>query len=163
ETNLAGIALRRALNKPLSQYLSERIWKPFGMHSDANWVVIRSLDTEIGGCCISATLRDYALLGLFTMKNGKSLNGEQILTQNWMQQSTAPTSSFKGYGYYWWLRPSKGRYFGSGAFGQQIEIDPSQNIVIAVQSYWPIAFGDHYINYLDGFIDAMMNNLSKTK
>jgi CubicO group peptidase (beta-lactamase class C family) len=159
ETILAGIILKNSIKKPLAQYLSERIWKPFGMHNNANWVKIRALNVENGGCCISATLRDYALLGLFAMKNGKALNGKQVLAKDWMQRSVTPTSSYKGYGYYWWLHPKNSRYFASGAFGQQIEIDPASNTVMAVQSYWPIAFSDYYIDYMDGFIEAMMNSL----
>ena len=97
------------------------------------------------------------------MKNGKAMDGQQVLPQDWMQKSTTSSPSYNGYGYYWWLHPKNGRYFASGAFGQQVEIDPSQNTVIAIQSYWPIAFNDYYIDYMDGFIEAMMNMLKKKK
>jgi CubicO group peptidase (beta-lactamase class C family) len=163
ETILAGLILKNAIRKPLSEYLSEKIWKPFGMHSEANWVKLRSLDVENRGCCVSATLRDYALLGLFALKNGKALDGRQTLASDWMQRSTTPASSYKGYGYYWWLHPKNSRYFASGAFGQQVEVDPSQNMVIAIQSYWPTAFSDYYLGYMDGFIEAMLNSLKTTR
>ena len=159
ETILAGMILKKAIAKPLSQYLSEKIWKPFGMYSDANWVKIPVLEVENGGCCISATLRDYALLGMFAMKNGTAINGEQVLVKDWMQKSVTPTPGYNGYGYYWWLRPESGRYFASGACGQQIEIDPSQNTVVAVQSCWPVAFNEYYDDYLDGFITAILDEL----
>ncbi len=158
ETNLAALILHRTIGKPLAQYLSDKIWKPFGMHSDANWIKSRSLKLELGGCCISATLRDYALLGLFAMNNGVDLNGKQILPADWMQNSTTSANSYRGYGYYWWLRPG-GIYFASGAFGQQIEIDPSQKVVIAVQSYWPTPFSDYHVGYIDAMIEAMLKNL----
>lgn len=161
ETTLAGIILTRATGKTLAQYLSERIWKPFGMYADADWVKSRASNTEIGGCCISATLRDYALLGLFALKNGISLEGKSILPDNWMQASTTPVKSYKGYGYSWWLHPKNRRYFASGAFGQQIEIDPSQKTVIAIQSYWPVAFNNYYLGYMDGFIEAMLKSLKE--
>ena len=158
ETNLASLILNRVIKKSLSEYLSEKIWKPFGMHYDANWVTSRTLQIELGGCCISATLRDYALLGLFAMKNGIDLNGKQILHPQWMQNATTAAPSYKQYGYYWWLRPGR-TYFASGAFGQQIEIDPSQRIVIAVQSYWPSAYNSYYVGYVDAMIDAILNRL----
>jgi CubicO group peptidase (beta-lactamase class C family) len=160
ETILAGIVLKNAVGKPLSQYLSEKIWKPFGMHTDANWVKIRAYNTENGGCCVSASLRDYALLGVFALKNGKTPDGKQVLAKDWMQKSTAPASSYKGYGYYWWLHPN-GRYFASGAFGQQVEVDPASKTVIAVQSYWPVAFSNYHLGYMDAFIEAMMKRLEK--
>jgi CubicO group peptidase (beta-lactamase class C family) len=158
ETSLAGLILKNVIKKPLAEYLSEKIWKPFGMHSDANWVKSKTIDTENGGCCISATLRDYALLGLFSMKNIVDGGTQQVLPADWMRESTTPARSNPHYGYYWWLR-TNGRYFASGAFGQQIEIDPAQKIVIAVQSYWPAAFNNYYIGYMDAMIEAMMRKL----
>jgi len=160
ETNLAAIALNRAIGKPLATYLSEKIWKPFGMQADANWVKSRSLGIELGGCCISSSLRDYALLGLFALNNGVDLDGKQVLAPGWMKQSTTSSRSNPGYGYYWWLSPTR-RYFASGAFGQQVEIDPSQRIVVAIQSYWPTAFSDYYIGYIDAMIEAINNKLKK--
>jgi len=160
ETNLAAIALRRAVGKTLSQYLSEKIWKPFGMHSDANWIKSRSLSVELGGCCISATLRDHALLGLFAMNNGVDLDGKQVLEQSWMKRATTSARSNPGYGYYWWLGSTR-RYFASGAFGQQIEIDPSQKVVNAIQSHWPTPYSNYYIGYIDAMIEAMMNRVKK--
>lgn len=156
ETNLAALVLQRVIGKNLSQYLSEKIWKPFGMHSDANWVKSRSLGIELGGCCISATLRDYALLGLFAMNNGIDLNGKQVLDPGWMKRATTAARSNPRYGYYWWLGSSD-RYFASGSFGQQIEIDPSKKIVIAVQSHWPTAYSSYYVGYIDAMIGAMMS------
>jgi len=155
ETSLAGLILKNIIRKPLVEYLSEKIWRPFGMHEDANWVKSRSINMENGGCCISATLRDCALLGLFAMNNGTSLDGNQILPATWMQESTTPAKSFKGYGYYWWLGRS-GRYFASGAFGQQIEVNPVQKTVIAIQSHWPIAFNNYYVGYMESMVEAMM-------
>lgn len=158
ETGLAALILKKVIKKPLAEYLSEKIWKPFGMHEDGNWVLNQSLDTEIGGCCISATLRDYALLGIFTMNNGVTLNGTNVLPTGWMQASTTPAKSSKEYGYYWWLRPNR-RYYASGAFGQQVEVDPLQKTVIAVQSYWPVAFNNYYVGYLDTAVEALMSAL----
>ena len=160
ETNLAAIALTRAIGKPLATYLSEKIWKPFGMQADANWVKSRSLGIELGGCCISSSLRDYALLGLFALNNGVDLDGKQVLAPGWMKQSTTSSRSNPGYGYYWWLSPTR-RYFASGAFGQQVEFDPSQRIVVAIQSYWPTTFSNYYIGYIDAMIEAINSKLKK--
>ena len=65
ETNLAGTLLRSAIGNNLATYLTDKIWKPFGMESDAYWQLTEPTGGEFGGCCISATLRDYARLGLF--------------------------------------------------------------------------------------------------
>ena len=42
ETNLVGVLLGRATNKPLATYLSEKIWVPAGMEQPATWILSRS-------------------------------------------------------------------------------------------------------------------------
>ncbi|MEJ7577761.1 MAG: serine hydrolase domain-containing protein [Pyrinomonadaceae bacterium] len=154
ETDLAGAVLRSATGRSLSEYLSEKIWKPFGMQSDAHWVKMRSGDLERGGCCISATLRDYGRIGLFALSNGTTRNGTRILPAHWMEESTRPASTNPGYGYYWWLRRNGG-YHASGIFGQHIEVNPKERVVVALQSYWTVAFNDELTGHHDAFIEAV--------
>ena len=44
-----------------------------------------------------------------------------------------PSKANDGYGYLWWLR-GDGTYAASGIFGQQIHIDPKNDIVIVLHS-----------------------------
>ncbi|MDA7785173.1 beta-lactamase family protein [Pseudomonadales bacterium] len=143
ETSLAGALLRAAVGNNLSVYLQRKIWQPFGMESDANWLLSAPNGEEIGGCCISATLRDYGRLGLFALANGRLKDGTAILPEDWMSESVAASKGSKGYGYYWWLQ-KEGAYAAEGVFGQFIWIDPKRNVVIAMQSAWPSAWEDGY-------------------
>jgi CubicO group peptidase (beta-lactamase class C family) len=143
ETSLAGALLRAAVGNNLSVYLQRKIWQPFGMESDANWLLSAADGEEIGGCCISATLRDYGRLGLFALANGRLKDGTAILPEGWMGESVAASKGSKGYGYYWWLQ-EKGAYAAEGVFGQFIWVDPKRNVVIAMQSAWPSAWEDAY-------------------
>ncbi len=133
ETNLAGTLLRSAIGNNLSIYLSEKIWKPFGMESDASWMLTEAGGGEFGGCCINATLRDYGRLGLFAMANGQLADGTAVLPADWMQDSTAPSKGYAGYGYFWWLDGGDS-YGASGIHGQGIHINPDANLVIAIHS-----------------------------
>jgi len=114
------------------------IWKPFGMESDANWMLTEVGGGEFGGCCINATLRDYGRLGLFAMGNGRLADGTQVLPEGWMAESTAPSKGSPGYGYFWWLYDD-GTYRASGIFGQAIYINPKENVVIAMHSARAVA------------------------
>jgi CubicO group peptidase (beta-lactamase class C family) len=138
ETNLVGTLLRSAIGNNLSTYLSEKIWKPFGMESDANWMLSEAGGGETGGCCINATLRDYGRLGLFALSNGRLADGTQVLPANWMVESTSPSKGNPGYGYFWWLYQD-GTYRAAGIFGQAIYINPKENIVIAMHSARAVA------------------------
>ncbi len=154
ETNLAGAVLRAAIGNNLATYLTHRIWRPFGMESDANWMLGAPGGAEYGGCCISATLRDYARIGLFALGEGRALDGDRLLPEDWMARSTRPAATYDGYGYFWWLWPG-GAYAALGIFGQMIWIDPSTQTVIAVHSAWPTATHEQLAAQRGGAIAAL--------
>ena len=52
ETNLIGVLVTSATGKTLAQYMSEKIWRPYGMEKDAVWM-IDDRGQEAGGCCLS--------------------------------------------------------------------------------------------------------------
>ena len=133
ETNLVGTLLRSAIGNNLSTYLAEKIWRPFGMESDAVWTLTEPGGGEFGGCCINATLRDYGRLGLFALAEGRLADGTVILPDGWMAESTTPSAAYPGYGYMWWLG-NAGAYRARGIFGQGICIHPEQNVVVALHS-----------------------------
>jgi CubicO group peptidase (beta-lactamase class C family) len=133
ETNLAGTLLRSAIGNNLSTYLSEKIWRPFGMESDGSWNLTEWGGGEAGGCCINATLRDYGRVGLFALADGRLADGRQVLPPNWMRQSTTPSKGFGGYGYFWWLNGPHD-FNASGIFGQGIYVNREEEVVIAVHS-----------------------------
>jgi len=141
EVNLAGTLLRAAIGNNLSTYLEEKIWQPFGMEADASWGLTEPNGGEFGGCCISATLRDYGRLGLFAMNSGRLQNGDNVLPESWMAESTTPSKGYNRYGYLWWLG-EEGVFEASGIFGQGIQINPAENLVIAIQSARPDASND---------------------
>jgi CubicO group peptidase (beta-lactamase class C family) len=155
EADLAGAVLMRATRRSLADYLTENIWQPFGMESDAHWLTIAGGDIEHGDCCLSMTLRDYARVGLFALRDGTARDGVRRLPEGWMAESTRPSAAFPGYGYYWWLRKGGG-YFASGSFGQHIEVDPATRTVVAIQSYWPVAYSDELISHNDTFVAALI-------
>lgn len=138
ETNLAGTLLRSAIGNNLATYLSEKIWRPFGMESEATWNLTEPGGGEFGGCCINATLRDYGRIGLFAMANGRLADGTEVLPSGWISESITPSKGYDGYGYFWWLM-GEGVYSARGIFGQGIYINPEENVVIALHSARPDA------------------------
>ncbi|MEM9305156.1 MAG: serine hydrolase domain-containing protein [Pseudomonadota bacterium] len=158
ETNLAGEILRAAIGNNAATYLTHKIWQPFGMESDASWVIGGPGGGETGGCCISATLRDYARLGLFAMNEGLLPDGTRVLPEGWMTASTSPSSGYEGYGYLWWLAGARG-YSARGIFGQRIQIDPGARTVIAAHGNAKAAVGTDYHRHLDGAVRAVQEYL----
>jgi CubicO group peptidase (beta-lactamase class C family)/pimeloyl-ACP methyl ester carboxylesterase len=159
ETDLVGAVVREAVGRPLATYLGEKIWRPFGMETDAYWLKLAGTDSERGGCCISATLRDLGRLGLFTLAEAQAPPDRRVLPDGWMRDSTRPSTTRKDYGYSWWLREG-GRYFASGAFGQHVEVDPASRVVVAIQSAWPKPFDHELITHNDTFVDALFGEVT---
>ncbi len=140
ETNLVGVVVSSATKKNLSDYLSEKVWRPFGMEHDASWL-LGSTGHEISGCCLQASTRDFARFGLFILGGGIA-EGKSVLPDGWIAEATtkhADTDQAEdGYGYQWWI-VNDGSYAARGIFGQSIFIDPKRKLVIASNSNWPQA------------------------
>jgi CubicO group peptidase (beta-lactamase class C family) len=158
ETNLVGNLLRSAIGNNLATYLGEKIWRPFGMESDANWALTEPGGGEAGGCCISATLRDYGRLGLFAMGGGHLADGTAVLADGWMEESTSPSKGYGGYGYLWWLS-SDGTYRAVGIFGQGIYINAAEGVVIATHGARPVATNQPYWKIQSAMFNAFVEAL----
>ena len=137
ETNLIGLVLNAAIQKPLAQYLQEKIWQPAGMEQQATWLLSKT-GKEISGCCVQAAARDYARLGQFILE-GAQVGGQSILPDGWLQDATHKQADIgapgRGYGYQWWTYDS-GAFAARGIFGQGIFIDPARQLVIVSNADW---------------------------
>lgn len=142
ETNLIGVLVMDATKRPLADYLAEKIWTPAGMERDAAWG-IDQIGHEQGGCCLMVSLHDYARIGQFILEGAK-VNGRSIVPDGWFQAATHKQADIgvpgSGYGYQWWTNDD-GTFAARGIFGQMIYIDPRRDLVIAMNSAWPVASG----------------------
>jgi CubicO group peptidase (beta-lactamase class C family) len=141
ETNLIGVLVERATKKSLAEYLTEKVWKPWGMERDAFWMT-NPAGSEVSGCCLSVSLRDYARMGVFVLSGGKG-----VVPDDWFAKATvneipqpAGNNGF-GYGYQWWTMPN-GRFAALGIFGQSIMIDPAKKLVVVMSGSWSTATGE---------------------
>jgi CubicO group peptidase (beta-lactamase class C family) len=157
ETHLVGALLEAAVRDNISNYLSRKIWSTFAMESDAFWMLASANGPEMGGCCLSATLRDYGRIGLYALRNGTLGDGSQSLPTGWMSASTTASPTNAGYGHLWWLT-GNGTYGAFGVFGQSIQIVPQQNVVVVMQSFWPTSGG----SVLSGHRTAVTNAILAT-
>ncbi len=161
ETLVAGAVVRNAVKRSLSEYLSERIWKPFGMEADATWWLDSPDGLEIAGSGFSATLRDYGRFGLFFLNGGRA-GGEDVLPAGWLEEAGAPQRLKNGkkidYGYFWWpatptpnVADPQGAFMAQGIFGQYVYLNPKEHIVVVVWSAQSKPQGMDIIDDLDFF------------
>jgi CubicO group peptidase (beta-lactamase class C family) len=166
ETQVLGEIVRGAVKKPLAEYLSEKIWVPYGMQSDATWWLDSPDGVEIGGSGLSATLRDFGRFGLFFLANGE-INGTSLLPEGWVKEASLPTTLKNGekldYGYMWWTgwtpeAIKDGAYGAIGIQGQNIYINPAKNVVIVTFGAQPKPTGKEPIDPFV-FFDAVAAEL----
>ena len=143
ETNLVGVLVAQAVGKPVSQYLSEKVWQPFGMQQYATWVTSKTGE-EISGCCIQAAALDYARFGQFILDGGMA-GVEKVVPDGWLDAATSTQVKVgregrRDYGYQWWTFDD-GAFMAGGIFGQAIFIDPARDLVIVTHSSWDDAQG----------------------
>jgi CubicO group peptidase (beta-lactamase class C family) len=163
ETFVAGAVVRAAVDRPLAQYLSERIWTKAGMESDATWWLESPGGLEIGGSGLSATLRDYGRFGLFLM-NGGVAGGEKILPDGGWVRDAGSSKTIGGkvvdYGYMIWPfsassgAANQGAFQALGIYGQHIYVNPTEHVVIVVWGALPKPTGKEVIADADFFAAA---------
>lgn len=139
ETHLLGVLVSAATGQTLSEYLSSKIWIPYGMEQKATWILGRT-DQELAGCCLQMKLRDFGRFGQFVLEGGR-INGESIVPDNWFDTAThtqIPVAPGWGYGYQWWIM-GDGTFRALGVHGQMIHIDRARRLVVAINSAWPEA------------------------
>lgn len=83
-------------------YLLQKLLKPLGMANS-----IFEVDSDgifVGSSYVYASGRDWARLGLLMLNQGE-INGQRLLSKDWVNRATAPNSSDndKRYGYQFWL------------------------------------------------------------
>ncbi|QZD95296.1 serine hydrolase domain-containing protein [Qipengyuania gelatinilytica] len=138
ETNLLGLIVEEATGKSLAAYAAEKIVEPAGFEGGLFWMQDLT-GGNIGGCCLSLRLSDYARFGQFVLEGG-----DGVVPEGWFAKAGSPLVDFGpqapgyGYGYQWWTYPG-GTYGAQGIFGQAITIVPRKNLVVAAVSNWPTA------------------------
>jgi len=141
ETFVLGAVIEGATHRPLTDYLTEKIWSKAGMEHDATWWVDGPNGMVWAGTGMSATLRDYGRFGLIAADNGR-LNGRSIVPDGWFNEAGVPHSiggKSVDYGYMWWIPPQSdpiqaGAFEAVGIFGQYLYVNPRERLVIVVLS-----------------------------
>ncbi len=134
ESNLVGVLVSQATGQPLADYLSDKIWRAYGMEHDAEWM-IDDVGHEQGGCCLAMTLRDLGRFGQFVL-DGARTDGQPIVPDTWLAEATrdqVPPGAGGNYGYQWWPRDD-GTFEGRGIYGQTLHIDRTRRLVIVFNS-----------------------------
>jgi hypothetical protein len=141
---LLGKIVRIISGKRIDKWAEEKLFEPLGI-TDYYWKETPNgeMDTE-GGLYLKA--EDLVKIGSLFLNNGK-WNGEQIVSENWVKESTSPIvndvnpneESKTGYGYQWWVPKHKNGiseiFAGNGFGGQYLMMSPEYNLIVVFNGW----------------------------
>jgi CubicO group peptidase (beta-lactamase class C family) len=168
-TELLSLIIAKASGKTLSDYASEKLWKPLGAEHSAFWSLDHDGGVEKAYCCFNSTATDFARIGQMMLDSGL-FNKQQIVSKAYLKQATSPALWITGedgnpcnyYGYQFWMLTHKNHkvVYARGILGQYIFIIPSLNAVVVrkgtdrSKSYRNYAPTDVY-TYLDAAFEML--------
>ena len=158
ETFVLALVLRGATGENLSDYTARVLWQPMGAESDAAWN-IDPLGNEVGYCCFSATLRDWARLGLLLANGGRAGGageGRQVIPAEWVKAATS--AQVPGYGYQTWVHYQGDRFHLRGLRGQAVWVHPATRTVVVHTSVYRMG-GSAAAALQGNFFDAVLKTL----
>jgi CubicO group peptidase (beta-lactamase class C family) len=144
---ISGI-IQESTGMSTREFAEEHLFGPLGI-TDFTWP--RDLQgVYVGHGDIHFLSLDMAKIGYLCLNNG-TWDGEQIVSQEWVEQSTSTITSFspfQGYGYQWWTLPTIGAYYASGYEGQAIYVIPQHDLVVVFTAGIESGIATNWENHL---------------
>ena len=87
-TQILSFIIEKAVNKTISDYLSEKLWIPMGASKSATWSVDENGD-EKAFCCINSNARSFAKIGRLYLNKGV-YNNIRIIDSSFVKEAITP-------------------------------------------------------------------------
>jgi CubicO group peptidase (beta-lactamase class C family) len=145
DTMLVSGVLEKATGMSALEFGKKELFTKIGM-SPVEWWRDTSGHT-LTYCCVDTPTRQFAKFGLLFLERGK-WNGERIISEAWIDESLRPSSSFEGYGFFWWLIGRTNAaipadtYAARGVDGQLIYVIPSRDLIVVRNGHYDKRLGD---------------------
>ncbi len=161
--NVLAYSLTHVLRKPMPLVLKEKIMDKIGASTTWRWFGYNHAWTEVDGLQMKSVTggghsgaglfinaEDMARFGLLFLNDGK-WNEEQIISKDWIDKATVPSTPNPNYGYMWWLNQKGDRhwdglseniYYAAGFGGNFIVIDKENNLVVVTRWLEPNKIGE---------------------
>lgn len=151
-----GAVVANASGKSIPEFTKENLFNPLRIN-DYAWEFMPSGRTDTGGH-LHLRSRDMLKLGMLFLNQG-NWAGEQLISEEWVQKSTAANGLAGGqeYAYLWWVtswslnEQEVTAYFASGNGGQLIFVIPDLESVVVLTG------GQYGANWLPSRLNLMQN------
>ncbi|MGY5873239.1 MAG: serine hydrolase [Candidatus Thorarchaeota archaeon] len=133
-TIVLGALIEKLSNSSLMDFTQTYLFDPIGI-SGGVWIKQLSGYYQAGGG-LYLKPRDMARFGYLYL-NGGNCDDTQVISQEWVLNSTDYHFYLPRYGYLWWLEPSMDAYQASGRYGQKIIVSPKEDMVVVFTASCP--------------------------
>ena len=151
--NLLAYSLLQVWREPLPVVLRNEIMDPIGASTTWRWYGYDQSWTEIDGMKVQSVsggghngggmfinTLDQARFGLLFARNGQ-WDGEQLISEAWINAARAPSDPNADYGYMWWTLKGDADwgevpdhlYYAAGFGGNYIVVDDENDLVIVTR------------------------------
>ena len=151
--NVLAYSLLQVWRKPLPSVLREYVMDPIDASSTWRWFGYESSWVNIDGTKVQSVsggghsgggvfinTYDHARFGLLFLGNG-NWNGQQIISEDWIEKAIQPSPANESYGYLWWLNKgvrkiegiTESIFYAAGFGGNYIIIDREHDLVIVTR------------------------------
>jgi len=128
-----GEIVKRVSGLSIGTFATLHLFRPMGI-TNVNWSTSSNGIYHTGGG-LSLRSRDMLKFGLLFLNKG-NWDGEQLISENWIETSTKQQGPNSGYGYQWWLATYQisnkvfNGYTAAGRGGQFIVVLSQLNMVV---------------------------------
>jgi CubicO group peptidase (beta-lactamase class C family) len=135
DPQLLSAIVQKATGEPLDEFGNRVLFNPLGI---TNYYWYRNTDgVTLGSWGILTTPRELAKVAQCILDSGR-FNNQQIIPLHWLQDMlkvhVPDVERDFGFGYLWWILPSKGWFLMRGHGGQYAFILPSEKMVVVITS-----------------------------
>lgn len=145
DTHVLGMVLREATGETITDYFKKNLWSKIHPESDAYYITDETGEPMVLGG-LNMISRDYLKFGKL-YRDGGYWEGEQVVPENWVFDSTFPdlphlvpgsrdnSDLDLGYGYQWWFPVgADSEFMAIGIYDQFIYVNRKENVVIVKTS-----------------------------
>lgn len=155
---LLAWVLETVYQQRLARIAQEQIWQPMGAQADATWLT-DAKGFALAGAGVSATLRDWARLGMLVAHDGY-INGSQIVSKRWIDETSRHSEKDqatrfnvarpnRAYRNFFWHHSADGRMLRmAGAVSQNALIDRKTRTVLVQTCVGPENGADEMMSSL---------------
>lgn len=139
DSQLVSVMFQHLVGESLNDYAETHLFEPLGIEE---WDWRENGGYSSGGAELSLHPQDMTRIGYLYTQNG-FWEGEQLLSQEWIELTTSSQNEPEYYAYQWWILSAEDSaqhvYAAAGFGGQFIYVIPDDDLIVVATNDWRVS------------------------